>query len=217
MIKTRKKAFTLIELLVVIAIIAILAGLLLPVLAAARRQARIIACTNNLSQIGKACALYADATPTKGLYPQDASGNALDSLNRLFDNYVKDPRVFSCPGKPTDTSSLARASDSTVAPNLTSAMTNYGYDPGHTPTDAMAILAGDAGGASAGGLPDNNSTNHGVSGTHGAGQNVLLGAGSVEWTDTPLRSKVDGTNDDDCFADDGLDPTYESFIEQSSN
>ena len=63
----KKRGFTLIELLVVIAIIAILAAILFPVFANAKKSAMRSACLSNVKQIGLSLNMYVD--DSGGKYP----------------------------------------------------------------------------------------------------------------------------------------------------
>ncbi len=106
--RTAVGGFTLIELLVVISIIALLVGILLPALGAARAAAKNVQCQSNLRQVGIAATAYhtdfgrypthaQESNPGGASFPVEYKrGNAID-LRPLWSDYLSSVNFLTCP------------------------------------------------------------------------------------------------------------------------
>jgi competence protein ComGC len=106
-ISNRKSAaLTLVEVLVVIGIIALLAAILLPALAAAKKKSSKLNCANNLKQIALAERIWSGDNEDK--YPAEVSvtnGGAMESVAagdavsvfQVMSNELSTPKVLCCP------------------------------------------------------------------------------------------------------------------------
>ena len=100
-----RDGFTLIELLVVIAIIALLMGILVPILHKAREQGKDVICRNNMRQIGFGANLYAEDWDQ--YIPRGAAGNVAWYVlfmpylaQKPVSNDYRTVEIYRCPSYP---------------------------------------------------------------------------------------------------------------------
>lgn len=196
------RSFTLIELLVVIAIIALLAGLILPNLAAVRERARRVNCLSNLNGIWKSISAW-------GLAPEDSFRPNFPNTNIGGANGVLTPiggitpELFICPSaagnydtKPASTLS-----------NITEINSSYSYYVGRRDTDGDKIILADQSGPMTNAAITNWGYNHLGKSSRPEGGSIVKVAGSGQWVDStnnPGRSCITNAVISNAFNTEGV-------------
>ena len=120
-----RQGFTLVGLIIIVAVLAILAAMLLPALASAKRKSKRINCVNNLKQDGLAFRLWegdngdkypmAVSTNKNGTMEYAEDGNAFRHF-QVMSNELSTPKILVCPADDrTAAASFARLKNQNVS------------------------------------------------------------------------------------------------------